>query len=86
MDASGFRQERNHVGTDFMVERNGIEVVATVPGRIIWLGPDPNGGWGIDILTDVDGYTSGVFHLKPMEGLTFRMGGISWFASYSCGC
>jgi hypothetical protein len=67
--ASGYRKERNHVGTDFRVRSNGIEVVATVPGEILWLGPDPNGGWGIDILTDVDGYTSGVFHLKPVEGL-----------------
>jgi len=51
------------------VERNGIEVVASAPGKIIWLGPDPNGGWGVDILTDIDGLAVGEFHLKPVEGL-----------------
>jgi len=65
---SGKRNQRNHVGTDFRVERNGIEVVSPVPGRIIWLGKDPNGGYGIDIETKA-GIVVGVFHLNPLEDL-----------------
>jgi hypothetical protein len=65
---SGFRQERNHVGTDFMVERNGIEVVSPVPGKIVWLDRDPNGGWGVEILT-IGRYGIGVIHFSPREGL-----------------
>lgn len=59
---------RHHVGTDIQVESNGVEVVAPADGKIIWMGPDPNGGWGIDVMTPC-GFAYGVFHIAPAPGL-----------------
>jgi len=59
---------RRHVGVDLLVNQNGVEVVAPEDGRIIWIGPDPNGGWGIDVMTPC-GWAYGVFHIAPAPGL-----------------
>lgn len=59
---------RNHVGTDLRVSANGIPVVAPAPGKVIWLGVDPNGGWGIDAQAP-EGTIWGVFHVTPTVSL-----------------
>jgi hypothetical protein len=59
---------RNHVGTDLGVSVNGVPVVAPAPGEVIWLGEDPNGGWGIDARTP-DGMIWGAFHVTPTIAL-----------------
>lgn len=70
-------ESRHHVGTDLLVNENGLEVVAPEDGRILWIGPDPNGGWGIDVMTPC-GWAYGVFHVAPAadlrEGVYIRRG------------
>ena len=55
---------RNHVGTDFVVYKNGVPVIAASPGIVTSISPDLFSGYCAGVQTS-DGTQWGVCHITP---------------------